>query len=62
MQRHHGIEVMSRREFEDDDVSHLARCSCGWLGDLCATAVLAQAAGEQHLTLEAASRPSPMTR
>ncbi len=28
------------------------RCQCGWESDLCATPVLASAAGEQHVQLK----------
>lgn len=35
-------------------------CSCGWVSETCGTAVLAEADGEQHLTL-ARKRRAPRT-
>jgi hypothetical protein len=39
--------------FSDNGIrrGYWVRCSCGWESDLCATAVLAEAGGEQHVQL-----------
>lgn len=38
-------------QVDADGARYWVRCSCGWTSDPCLTAVLAEAAGEQHHTL-----------
>lgn len=35
---------------------YIVECQCGWRSEQCASSVLAEADGEQHLTLAASSR------
>lgn len=43
-------------EVDANGARYWVRCSCGWSSEGCMTAVLAEAAGEQHRTLVRARR------
>ncbi|MDQ4069337.1 MAG: hypothetical protein M3203_07690 [Actinomycetota bacterium] len=52
----HRVDAGARMEFGADGARYWVRCSCGWSSDPALTAVLAEAAGEQHRTLARARR------
>jgi hypothetical protein len=43
-------------QVDADGARYWVRCSCGWTSEPSLTAVLAEAAGEQHRTLAATRR------
>jgi hypothetical protein len=43
-------------QVDAEGARYWVRCSCGWTSGSCLTAVLAEAAGEQHRTLARARR------
>jgi hypothetical protein len=46
-------------QVDSDGARYLVRCSCGWSSEPSLTAVLAEAAGEQHRTLVQTRRHRP---
>ena len=52
----HRVDTGARMEFDAEGARYWVRCSCGWTSEAAHTAVLAEAAGEQHRTLARARR------
>ena len=48
----HRLVLAVELDPNGSDLRHVARCSCGWASEPAATAVLAEAAGEQHATMK----------
>ncbi|HEX3394885.1 MAG TPA: hypothetical protein VHS52_10180 [Acidimicrobiales bacterium] len=55
----HRVDAGARMEVDVDGARYWVRCSCGWSSAPSLTAVLAEAAGEQHRTLVQARRNRP---
>ena len=47
----HRVDTGARMQVDADGARYWVRCSCGWTSEPSFTAVLAEAAGEQHRTL-----------
>ncbi|MGI8983945.1 MAG: hypothetical protein ACR2HM_05360 [Acidimicrobiales bacterium] len=47
----HRVDAGARMQVDADGARYWVRCSCGWTSGPSVTAVLAEAAGEQHRTL-----------
>jgi len=47
----HRVDAGARMQVDADGARYWVRCSCGWTSEPSLTAVLAEAAGEQHRTL-----------
>jgi hypothetical protein len=52
----HRMDAGARMQVDADGARYWVRCSCGWTSEPSLTAVLAEAAGEQHRTLAATRR------
>ena len=52
----HRVDSGARMQVDADGARYWVRCSCGWTSEPSLTAVLAEAAGEQHRTLAATRR------
>ncbi len=52
----HRVDAGARMEVDAGGARYWVRCSCGWTSEPALTAVLAEAAGEQHRTLARARR------
>jgi hypothetical protein len=52
----HRVDPGARMQVDADGARYWVRCSCGWSSEPSFTAVLAEAAGEQHRTLARARR------
>jgi hypothetical protein len=53
----HRLEAGARLQLgPEGERRYSVACSCGWQSEVCGTAVLAEADGEQHLTLVQARR------
>ena len=57
MASEHRIEWGPEWIVTSEQRGYLVRCACGWESGLCRTMVLAEAAGEQHVTLSGAREP-----
>jgi hypothetical protein len=55
----HRVDTGARMQVDSDGARYLVRCSCGWSSEPSLTAVLAEAAGEQHRTLVQTRRHRP---
>jgi hypothetical protein len=55
----HRVDAGARMQVDAEGARYWVRCSCGWTSDPSFTAVLAEAAGEQHRTLVQARRNRP---
>jgi hypothetical protein len=55
----HRVDAGARMQVDLDGARYWVRCSCGWSSEPSLTAVLAEAAGEQHRTLVQARRNRP---
>ncbi len=47
----HRVDTGARMQVDAEGARYWVRCSCGWTSEPSHTAVLAEAAGEQHRTL-----------
>ena len=47
----HRVDAGARMQVDAEGARYWVRCSCGWTSEPSLTAVLAEAAGEQHRTL-----------
>jgi hypothetical protein len=47
----HKVDAGPRMQVDAEGTRYSVRCSCGWSSEPSLTAVLAEAAGEQHRTL-----------
>ena len=52
----HRVDSGARMQVDAEGARYWVRCSCGWTSEPSLTAVLAEAAGEQHRTLAATRR------
>jgi hypothetical protein len=52
----HRVDAGARMQVDAEGARYWVRCSCGWTSEPSLTAVLAEAAGEQHRTLAATRR------
>lgn len=52
----HKVESGPRMQVDAEGTTYWVRCTCGWTSAPSHTAVLAEAAGEQHCTLVQARR------
>ena len=52
----HRVDAGARMQVDAEGARYWVRCSCGWTSEPSMTAVLAEAAGEQHRTLARARR------
>ena len=52
----HRVDSGARMQVDAEGARYWVRCSCGWTSNPSLTAVLAEAAGEQHRTLVQARR------
>ncbi len=50
------MDTGARMQVDAEGARYWVRCSCGWTSEPSLTAVLAEAAGEQHRTLARARR------
>ncbi|HEX3425814.1 MAG TPA: hypothetical protein VHT30_06760 [Acidimicrobiales bacterium] len=55
----HRVDAGARMQVDVDGARYWIRCSCGWTSEPSVTAVLAEAAGEQHRTLVQTRRHRP---
>ncbi len=52
----HRVDTGARMQVDAEGARYWVCCSCGWTSEPSLTAVLAEAAGEQHRTLVRARR------
>ena len=52
----HRVDTGARMQVDAEGARYSVRCSCGWMSEPSLTAVLAEAAGEQHHTLSETRR------
>ena len=52
----HRVDSGARMQVDAEGARYWVQCSCGWTSEPSLTAVLAEAAGEQHRTLAATRR------
>ena len=52
----HRFALTGELEPNGSGLRHVARCSCGWTSEPGASPVMAEAAAEQHVTLQRTTR------